>query len=224
MPCSAQFLSANMLPIARSIDWDPMPRTEEDTTTRQRLEAAAARLFREKGFAGTSIRELAKDVGMESASLYYYFKSKEELLYAISVEALEEVITAVQPLIESEATGRDACRNLISTHMSLMLKDRNKHTAMLLELRALSPRRRRKIIVLRDQYESLVLSILQRAQNHGYLRDDLPAPALKLLLLNLMNWSIFWYRPNGGMTSDQIATWVTTLFLDGASPGHNRTG
>lgn len=197
---------------------DGVVKVQDGNSTRERLEQVAARLFQEKGFDGTSIRELAKELGMESASLYYYFSSKEELLYAISREALEEVIAAVQPLAEGNLSGDEACKALIDTHISLMLENRNKHAVMLLELRSLPTRRHKSVVVLRDRYESLVLEVLERAQSDGFLTKDIPAQVLKLLLLNLMNWSIFWYKPDGPLTSSQIAEWVTTLFLDGARP------
>lgn len=188
-------------------------RTEDK---RQQLMEVAARLFREKGYSATGIRELAREVDLETASLYHYMKRKDRLLFEISKESLEEVFEAVKPIAESSLEPFEKLRRMIESHMAVMLKHPDRHAVMLTELRALSPPDQREIIDLRRRYENLLESAITEAQDAGVVRSDLPAYMLKLALLNLLNWSIFWYQPGGSLDPRGIGEFLAHVFLEGA--------
>jgi hypothetical protein len=86
---------------------------------------------------------------------------------------------------------------------------------MLLELRLLSPRRRIPILALRDEYETFIRELIEAAQGKGYLRRDIDARMLTLALLNLLNWTIFWYRPGGRLSPEKIGEALQAVFLEG---------
>lgn len=181
----------------------------------ERLLEVAAHLFRTKGYAAASIRDIAKALRLESSSLYHYIDSKEELLFKICIQSLDELMEKVEPIVLSDLPPVEKLRRFIGAHTDVILRDRDKHAVMLFELKALSPRRRRAIVQLRDRYEGLVLRVVEEGQRAGLLRQDLPARYLKLALLNLLNWSIFWYRPNGPLGSSEIGELLGEVFLQG---------
>jgi len=181
----------------------------------ERLLEVAAHLFRAKGYAATSIRDIARALKMESSSLYHYINSKEELLFKICTQSLDELMEKVEPIVLSDLPPVEKLRRFIETHLDVILEDRDRHAVMLFELKALSPRRRKVILQLRDRYEELVLRVVEEGQRAGLLRQDLPARYLKLALLNLLNWSIFWYRPDGPLDSSAIARLLGEVFLQG---------
>ncbi|MDR7433888.1 MAG: TetR/AcrR family transcriptional regulator [Armatimonadota bacterium] len=190
-----------------------MKRAGEDRN--KHLLRIAARLFRTKGYAATSVRDIARALRLESSSLYHYIDSKEELLYRICVQSLDELMEKVEPIVFSPLPPLEKLQRFIETHVDAILEDRDRHAVMLFELRSLSPRRRKAIVQLRDRYEQLVLRMVEEGQQAGLLRQDLSARYLKLALLNLLNWSIFWYRPHGPLDSSAVGGLLGEVFLHG---------
>lgn len=185
--------------------------------TRERLLAVAAASFRRKGYDATTTRELAAAMGLQKASLYYYISDKQDLLYEICETALQHIYSTVEAAVDEVGHPRDQVEQLIAAHVRAMLEDRDMHATMLVELRALSGDRREKIIELRDSYESLVRDVIERAQEARALRRDLSAHDLTLLLLNLLNWTIFWYVPEGGLNPDQLSDEFRSVYLFGTA-------
>ncbi|AHY47888.1 Transcriptional regulator [Rubrobacter radiotolerans] len=186
-------------------------------TTAEKLKDEAVRLFWEKGYAATTTREIAESLGVQRASLYYHIKSKEDLLYFICVESLNNIHTAVSKAISALTDPLDRVEAMIEAHVVSMLADREKHATMLTELRSLSDLRRAEIVQLRDEYESLVRSVLEEAQDAGVLWKGASAKELELALLNLLNWTIFWYRPNGELSPEDLAGLFKEVYLGGVA-------
>lgn len=182
----------------------------------ERLRTVAANLFWAQGYAATTTRGLASAMGMKKASLYNYINSKEDLLYWLCIDSLQNIHLAVEEAVVSHENPTQRVKALIGAHVSAMLEDKNKHAVMLTEMRSLTSERRHEVIGLRDDYENLIRSILAEAQKDGGLRTDLSAKYLELSLLNLMNWAIFWFRPNQEMSPEQLSETFATLFLEGA--------
>lgn len=182
-----------------------------------RLLSTAAELFWRRGYASTTIRQLSSELGVQKASLYYHMEKKEDLLYSICAEHLRHMYTWTRAQVDGVASPRDRVRALIRGHITSMLGERDKHATMLMELRSLSPRRRHEIIALRNEYEGFVESVMLEGQRSGVLRRDLPAKLLALGLLDLLNWSIFWFDEHGVPESEELADAFARLFLDGAA-------
>ncbi len=186
-------------------------------TTASRLLKTAARLFREKGYANSTTRELAMRLGIQKASLYYHISGKEDLLYALCIDSLQRIRQEVEQALTQETQPLKRVQALIRAHLLAALSDQDKHATMLIELRELSGERRAEVLRLRDAYEELVRQTIAEAQLAGLLRNDLPAKYQALALLNLLNWTIFWFRGDGELTPDDLAAMFTTLFLSGAA-------
>jgi AcrR family transcriptional regulator len=176
----------------------------------------SAQLFREKGYHATTTRELAERLEITRASLYYHVTKKEDLLYGISVEALDRVTSAVREAIETVDDPNERIRALILTHLTSMLTDIDMHATMLLDLQQLTGDELAEVVSLRNTYEALVASVVREAQAAGALRGDISDRNLTLGLLNMLNWTITWYRPGGRLRPAEFAGVVTDLYLDGA--------
>lgn len=196
-----------------------MPRSSVpgENSRSERLRAAAAALFRRKGYASTTTRELAKVIGIKSASLYYHIGKKEDLLYDLSVDALNRMHQQVRQAMSEHAAPGDRLRAMILTHVTSALENPDKHAAMLFELRSLSDERRAEVIRLRDTYQDLVRQTIADAQAAGVVRNDIAPEHMTLALMNLLNWSIFWFTPGGQLRAEQFAELFLTLFLEGAA-------
>jgi AcrR family transcriptional regulator len=175
----------------------------------------SSKLFRVKGFAATTTREVSKLAGMQNASLYYHVKSKEELLFLLCRESLDHITREVESAIAGTAVA-DKVRTLIHAHVTTMMADVDQHATMLMELRSLRGRNRTEIIKRRDRYEAVVQQVIEESQGGGFLRSDVAARHLCWSLLNLMNWSIFWFDARGDLQPSQWADILTEVFLGGA--------
>jgi AcrR family transcriptional regulator len=185
-------------------------------TTSEKLLPSAAKLFWENGFDGTSTRMLSETLGINKASLYHHIRSKEDLLHDISMQSLAHIHEAVT----AAATTAEPCDRLsavITAHLKTALSDRDMHATMLTELRSMNPEHRAEVLGRRDDYDKIILEVLEDEQAEGRLRCDLSAHMLKLALLNLLNWTIFWYRPDGEQTITELASTLSDLFVHGAA-------
>jgi AcrR family transcriptional regulator len=202
---------------------DGVPQTAGGSTS-ERLITTAAGLFWERGYAATGIRDIASALGIQTASLYHHIAKKEDLLYALCVDSLERITSAAEAAI----TGQDGAflrlRALIGAHVGAMLADRAKHATMLVELRSLSEPRRAEVLALRDHYEDLVRGVIGDGQATGLIDARPSARHLSLALLNLMNWSIFWYRPGEELSPEQLGQLFADIFLDGVARGERERG
>ena len=194
----------------------PRSSTDDHATTEQRLLHEAARLFRKRGFDGTSTRELAAAVGLRSASLYYYMDTKEDLLHSICMAGNQLMIDAVSTAIEG-LSPHEALRAVIRTHLENAIAHRDVYLTTLTEARALSPRRRREVAMVRQAYSDLLTEVLERAQAAGEVRSDLTADHLMLVLRNILSWTLVWYRPDGDLSIAELADLMERVFLEGAS-------
>lgn len=185
------------------------------STTNERLLSTAAKLFWEKGFAGTSTRELSERLGIQKASLYYHIRSKEDLLYQISIQSLDNIQQAVMEASANAKTG-DILRDVVRAHMQTALTDRDMQATMLTEMRTLSDERRMDVLSKRDMYERTIHETIKAEQSAGRLRRDLDSQYLTLSLLNLLNWSIFWYKADGEKSIVELADFFYSIFIGGA--------
>lgn len=187
-------------------------------TMEWRILATAAELFRTKGYAQSTTRELAGMIGLKKASLYHYVESKEDLLYEISIQSLRQIDGDVSAAIAAAAPA-DALRDLIKAHICSALGNRDHHAVMLSELRSLSEPRRQQIVKARDAYEARVRGVIVTEQAEKRLRSDVNPKYLTLALLNLLNWTIFWYQPGGALGPEQLGRLLASIFIEGAGAG-----
>ena len=183
---------------------------------RDEILATAADLFWANGYAGTTMSELASAMKLRKASLYHHIDKKETLLYELSLDSLQRITAAADEALEGDAEPLEKLRALIAAHVVTALSDRSKHATMLTEMRALTTAQREEILRHRDAYDGLVENTIAAAQRSGELRTDISAKLLRLALLNMLNWTIFWFRPDGGFSAEQVAESFASVFTEGA--------
>jgi AcrR family transcriptional regulator len=192
-------------------------RRPPDQGTLNRLMDAAVALFSRKGYAATSIREVAALLGIQKASLYYHIQSKEDLLDLVCKSSLEQIRRDVEAAIAGVRDPLERVRTLIRAHVESLARDVAKHSVTLTEMHTLSPARLSQVVALRNAYEDRVRSALQNAQNAGVLRADLSPKYLCLGLLGLMNRVVFWYRRGGPLAPAELGQVLAAVFLTGAA-------
>ncbi|MBA3436105.1 MAG: TetR/AcrR family transcriptional regulator, partial [Chloroflexi bacterium] len=122
-------------------------------TRRQQIEHAASVLFRERGYAATSVRDIAQVLNLQGASLYAHVASKEDLLWSIVQRAADRFEAAVALLAAAEAPAPDRLRAMVRAHISVVTVDLGNAVSFLDEWRFLSPERRTAVAARRRRYE-----------------------------------------------------------------------
>jgi AcrR family transcriptional regulator len=190
--------------------------SDRGLVTADRLTSVAARLFRKKGYAATTTREIAHAAGIQKASLYHHFQTKEDLLYVICVNGLQRLTDDVTTAIE-DAGATSRLRVLCKTHILTARHDQDYFAVMLNELRSLSDDRRRDVLERRDGYERLLYETIVSEQAEGRARTDIPARYLTLALLDLLNASIFWNERGSRLGQTELGSLVADIFINGAT-------
>lgn len=204
------------------------PDERDEGNRRQQLIHAAATLFRSKGFAATSTRDIAAAVGMQSGSPFYHFKSKGALLYQVMEQGMRSALqrqaqtlqglqrTSADGRIHSASTAHTMLRALIRTHFDILLGPQSDFIpVMLYEWRSLTPEQRQAIVALQHDYEAHWIPVLQALRDAGRLQSD---PRLaRLLILGALNWSVHWYDARQGASLDQLSDAAMSLFVRPAS-------
>ncbi len=183
---------------------------------REDIILSAAQIFREKGFHGTSMRDIAEAVNLQKASLYHHVSSKQEILLAILDRALDTLIQDLQPVVDSDRTPIEKLRAAMHTYIRRMTSHADLAAVLLLEHRSLDPSLRAKHIERRDRFEGLWREIIREGVEDGSFREVDDAVA-SFALLGVQNWLITWYREGGRLEPSELAEGFFELFLLGLS-------
>jgi AcrR family transcriptional regulator len=192
----------------------PAPRkaaAADEGNRRAELIRAAGRLFVDKGFDATTIRDIADAVGMRSGSPFYHFKSKQDMLKSVMIEGLQAALDAQQAAVAGLKDPEEKFRALVKSHLRIILEDHTEFPVLLYEWRALSDESRAEVIAVKDRYEAVWQPVLRDLKKAGRLGDD--SKVARLMLFGALNWTVQWYRPGGGLTLDQIAERAIDFFL-----------
>jgi TetR/AcrR family transcriptional regulator, cholesterol catabolism regulator len=181
----------------------------------KRAVRVGADLFAQRSYAATTTRELAKALGVTNGTFYHYYPNKEDLLLAICLEAMEGVVAAVEAVIAETDEGERQVRSLIEGHVAATLRDQSLHQTTLIELRSLSRANAQRVVERREHHADLVNGVLAGAQRTGFLREDVEGRVLGVLLLNLLNWTVFWLG-DGPRSEREIGEMISTAFLEGS--------
>lgn len=162
----------------------------------QRVQRAGVSLFATKGFAATGIRELGNAVGINSATLYHYVGSKEDLLVSIMRSCLEELIEAGAAAVRASSEPALQLAGLVSSHVGLTAVNQLTARVAEYEMRALSEANRPVLQAMRDEYEGLFAQVLERGRRVGVFETQ-DLTMAKLAIMEMGTGVAHWYRPHG---------------------------
>jgi len=190
-----------------------LPLTSVDSRRRQ-IEEVASALFRERGYAGTGMREIARGLQLRGASLYAHIGSKEDVLFAIVERAADRFEAALAPYRGSNASPEHRLRGMIRAHVRVLTDDLEDAAVFLQEWRFLGEERRERILERRDRHERAFRQVIADGVSGGDFRlvdERLAARSL----LSALNGIAGWWRPDGPLSPDQIAEAYADLHLAG---------
>ena len=163
---------------------------------------SAAAAFRRRGYYGASVDEIASALEMTKGNLYYYFKNKEEILFACHEYSLDLLLALMADVLADTASPEAKLRRLVLAFVHLIL-DELHGTALTLDPEALSPVLLKRVIEKRDQFDQGVRAIIQQGIDEGQFKAGDPK-LIEFAMMGAINWIPKWFAPEGPATSDQI--------------------
>ena len=183
----------------------------------------AARLFRQEGYASTSLRDIAAEAGMKPASLYHHFKSKDaivEEVLRIGVERVsDEVRNSVQAL-PARASARTLLQTAIYAHLRALHQLQDYTSANVRIFGQVPEHVREAHLPTRDAYERYWASLFQRCARRGDLTPERDMQLARLFLISALNGTLEWFK-GGPVALKAIADELTELLLSGLAQPHH---
>jgi AcrR family transcriptional regulator len=189
---------------------------DANSSTRVEILKSAAASFRKLGYHGATVEQIASALHMKKGNLYYYFRNKEEILFACHQYSLDRLLVLLDHVQRSAAAPDDKLRRLIVAFVHTIL-DELHGTALFLDLEALTPAHLKAVIARRDQFDRGMRQVIEEGVRSGAFG----AANVKLLsfaILGAVNWIPRWYNPEGAASSEQIAELFADYLIGGLRP------
>jgi AcrR family transcriptional regulator len=187
----------------------------ESPPREQQVRAAALRLFRDKGYHATSMRDIAAQVGINKGSLYSYIRSKEDLLIPFFERAMGLLLAEIEAISADESlTATERLKRAIKAHILNVTENLDILTVYLSEWRQLRADSLSTVRQQRERYAALFLTIVEDGVRRGEFRAIDPRISA-LGMIGMCNYLFRWYRPDGRLRPEQIADELTDMLLHG---------
>ena len=188
------------------------PAQDANEGLRRALIEQSARLFREKGYGNTTVRDIAAATGVHAGSWFYYFKTKQDILQAVIEHGLTVALADIEAIDIEDLPPREAMRQLVRAHLHTILAPHQDFIpVMLYEWRSLDAQAQERIIALKDRYEGIWTRVIDRLHASGEWAQ--PTPVDRLLMFGALNWTAQWYQAGAGISIDALADQAVLFIL-----------
>lgn len=189
---------------------------ENCTDKKKRLLALARNLFWQKGYNAVSMKDLAHAYGCQPANLYNFFDTKESILFEVLLEEMEQIIRPIAHL-EREDDGNPVAqlREIIMSHLKVTLSHRRSAKSLFdVALDSLSPANRKVIVTMRDTYDRIMRTVLERGQKEGmFLPHD--QKLVGFMIASMITRTRMWFHPKKGVTIEGLADFIFRFAMSG---------
>jgi TetR/AcrR family transcriptional regulator, cholesterol catabolism regulator len=179
----------------------------------------AARIFAEKSYHSTSMRDISRETNVSLAGLYHYCKSKEELLFLIQDNCFGRVLERLEQRLEDVEDPITKLSIFIENHLSFFAANMSEMKVLSHEAESLRGDLYTHVSTRKDKYTKLARQILRDVQTSRENQQPVDLTVATYALFGMMNWIYNWYDPSGKLTVNDLAQHLTQLFLAGFSPG-----
>lgn len=182
--------------------------------TREDILEAAAQVFRQKGFHGASMQDIARAVNLQKPSLYHHVSSKQEILLALLDRALELLLERISSISNQDIPADKKLQAMIRAYLQILAENTDLSAVLLFEHRSLERKQHARHVPNRDKFEALWRNVLEEGVAAKLFVCEDPALTTRAIL-GIMNWTITWYHPDGALEIDAIADHYSNLLLNG---------
>ena len=186
---------------------------------RDELIEVAARVFAAQGYGNTSIQELADQVGLLKGSLYHYIATKEDLLFEVIRSTMVTWQNLVRSTRDADSATLDKLRTYIHNNIEGSLNARERTAVVTHDFQALSPKRQKIILEMRQDHDDLLRELIQKAKEEKLIGADVNVKLVALAILTMSGSLYRWYNPNGELSAKMIAASLTEFVMNGLGAG-----
>ncbi len=179
----------------------------------------AARIFAEKNYHSTSMRDISRETNVSLAGLYYYCKSKEELLFLIQDNCFGRVLERLQARLKETSEPTAKLRLVIDNHLSFFAANMSEMKVLSHEADSLAGEMHKHVSGKKQQYTKLVRRILSEVQQANGTQQKIDLTVATYALFGMMNWIYNWYDPAGALSVAGLVDNLARLFLSGFLAG-----
>ena len=172
--------------------------------TREDVVAAAGRLFAARGYHGTSMRDLGRELGLQGSSLYSHVSSKEDLLVEVIERGAEHFQASAERAMAGSDDPAEQLRCLIAGHIDVVLDHSDEVKTFLDEARALDDPNRDTVIAVRDAYEQTFRDVIRAGSDTGVYAAGLDPKITAIFVLSILNATERWYNRSGPLGRDDV--------------------
>lgn len=184
-------------------------------TRKEQVIRKAAELFREKGYAASSMRDLAQKLGIEAASLYSHIRSKEEILQSLCFDMAAEFRKSLDEVEQLEISAGEKLSKGIIGHIQVMAKDLTASAVFMNEHRHLSQPWLREFLLLRINYINRFKAIIEAGVKAGEFKEGIDRKMAVMTLFSSLNWMPMWYDPNTGINPQDLGRQLADMLVNG---------
>ena len=194
------------------------PATRHYDEKLQKILKTAAKIFADKGFHKTSVRDISRATRMSLAGLYYYFRTKEELLYLIQERCFVTLLQRWEQATTAETDVRTRIRVFAENHLSFFLHNMHEMKVMAHEDESLTGEFNEKILVLKRRYVKVIMDLIaELRERRGAKGIDLRVATFSLF--GMMNWIYTWYQPKRDLPLPQLMEQMLRIYFFGVLQG-----
>jgi AcrR family transcriptional regulator len=186
----------------------------DNRSVRDKVLAAAVQQFAEYGYHAATMREIARIAGIQAASIYYHYASKQALLVEIMGTHMRQLNANLEHIVSKQDTVQQRLFEAISNHIRLHTTYKSEFFIIDTEIRALEGESRGKILALRDQYESLLQKLLQEGIEQGILRQT-DVKVSSYAIIAMCTEVASWFRPSGRLSVQQVIDIYAQMVTEG---------
>lgn len=176
--------------------------------------AVSERFFNEKGYLATSVRDLAEELGMEAASLYSHYRSKEDLLWTIADRCADEFFDSIKPIAASQLHTQKKLTDMIIAHVGVITRNIDASAVFFREWRHISEPRRSAYAARRNEYEGIFRAVVRKGIEENLFKNYDEGFSTRTIM-SAVNWTHTWYRADGELTSEEIGQHLAGILLNG---------
>jgi AcrR family transcriptional regulator len=192
----------------------------EGRSVRASIRAAAVQMFAEYGYHAAPLRDIARMAGIQAASIYYHYASKEALLVEIMETHMLQLNAALERILREEDDPQKRLHAAIANHIRLHTTHKSEFFIIDTEIRALEGEKRSYILALRDRYEALIQALLLDGMNRGVFRQS-DVKISSYALIAMCTEVATWFRPNGRLTVQQVIDIYSEMISCGLLEGRD---
>ena len=186
---------------------------------KETIKSVSINLFFRKGYFATSISDIAKGSGIQKASIYYHYASKEELLFHILKSTMDDLTDYLKSCLATVTGVERRIRAAVRGHVHFHLERQKENFIANSELRGLTAEHYREIVEKRDEYERIFQELIRQGADSGVFAGG-DVKILSYAILTLCTAGASWYKPGGRLTVEQIADIYESFIISGLKQGH----